>query len=84
MKYKVVTYNMGRIENILHTDSAKEVTQEYSKSSTGNVAVRVLVDGKKLPYIKSNSLFGQGFKENMQCANGIPKRIIGKVFYAER
>ena len=84
MKYKVVTYNMGRIENILHTDSAKEVTREYSKSNTGSVAVRVWMDGKKLPYIKSNSLFGQGYKEHMQYGNGIPKRIIGKVFYAER
>lgn len=65
MKYKVLTYNMGRVVNTLHTESIKEVRQEYSKSNTGNVAVRVWKDGKKLPYIKSNSLFGQGFKEHM-------------------
>ncbi len=66
MKYRAVTYYMGDVINILNTDLVKEVKKEYSKGESGNLAVRVWVNGKKLPYIVSNSMFGSGSYERVQ------------------
>ena len=57
MKYYVVTYAGGKSMKEIKTTKFKEVQEEYKKSIAGAVAVRVWMNGEKLPYSVSNKMF---------------------------
>lgn len=61
--YKAVTYEMGVVVKEFITTDIHKVRKEYQESMAMNRSVRIYIDGRKLKYSESNSMFVSGIVE---------------------
>lgn len=54
-KYKAITYHMGNVVDEIETEDIDKISKLCQNSL--NMAVRVFVNGRKLTYNESNTMF---------------------------
>ncbi|MCL2563746.1 MAG: hypothetical protein FWE08_06895 [Oscillospiraceae bacterium] len=65
--YRLTAYMMGAVVDMLETVNRDEARHFYRRHTTGNSSVRLVVDGKRLPFLEANKLFLNGMRDN-NCA----------------